>query len=289
MMATVTRTSTFRLALPLLLAVGAAAINGRAQDRMEPLPPELQNVGIDEHLNGQLPLDAEFTDHTGKKVKLRDYFDGHKPVILTLNYYKCPMLCGLTLNGMVDGLKDLDWVAGDEFRIVTVSFDPLETSQLALLKRQNYLTAYGKPAAAQGWTFLTGRRGSIDPLLKSTGFRIAWNEERQEWMHVAALLICTPDGRISRYLYGVLFEPKTLRLSLVEASEGKIGTTMDQLLLFCYHYDGKGYSLAGMRVVQAGGGVTLLAVGLLLAVLWRRERRRATATPAPPTPPAASV
>jgi len=280
-------TNAFCLALPLLIALGAP--HTRAQDRTEPLPPELQNVGIDEHLNAQLPLDAEFTDHNGKKVKLRDYFDGHKPVILTLNYYKCPMLCGLTLNGMVDGLKDLDWVAGDQFRILTVSFDPLETSQLAQLKRQNYLASYGKPPAGDGWTFLTGRKPSIDPLLKATGFRVAWNEERQEWMHVAALIVCTPDGRISRYLYGVLFEPKTLRLSLVEASEGKIGTTVDQILLFCYHYDGQGYSLAGMRVVQAGGGVTLLFVGLLLAFLWRRERHRKAAASAPPAPPASSA
>ncbi len=246
-------------------------------DRAEPLPPELEGVGIDEHLSTRLPLELELTDHTGKVVRLGDYFDGQHPVILTLNYYRCPMLCGLMLNGLLDSLKAIDWSAGDQFRVVTVSFDPLETHQLAAIKRDKYLKEYGRPVAASGWEFLTGRKKSIDTLLDATGFRIRWSESQQQWMHTTALILCTPDGRISRYLYGVMFEPKTLRLSLVEASEGKIGTTVDRLLLFCYHYDGAGYSLAAMNVVRAGGGLTLAVVGGVLVYFWRRERRRGKA------------
>ncbi len=253
-----------------------------APDRAEALPPELEGVGIDEHPGDKLPLDLEFVDHTGRTVKLGDYFDGQRPVILTLNYYKCPMLCGLMLNGLLDSLREIDWTAGEQFQVVTVSFDPLETHQLGFIKRQNYLKQYDRPASATGWPFLTGRKPSIDALLQATGFRIRWSEKRQEWMHLAAPIICTPDGRISRYLYGVMFAPKTVRLSLVEASEGKIGTTFDRILLYCYHYEGGEYTLAALNIVRAGGVLSLLVVGVLLLVLWRRERRRGKAVAAQP-------
>ncbi len=245
------------------------------QDRAEPAPPELRHVGIDEHLNARLPLDLEFVDHDGKPVRLGDYFDGQRPVILTLNYYKCPMLCGLQLNSLVDTLKELDWTAGEQFRVVTVSFAPTETYHLASVKRRSYLECYGRPQAADGWSFLTGRKPNIDTLLKVTGFRIQWSEAQQEWAHVAALILCTPDGRIARYLVDIVYPRQTVRLSLVEASEGKIGTPLDHVLLYCYHYDGQGgYTLAAMNIVRAGGLLTLAFVGTLLLVLWRRERRR---------------
>lgn len=270
--------------LPALIAAWPAVAQDEppeagppGQDRTEPLPAELQNVGIDEHLDTPLPLDLEFMDDAGRKVKLGDYFDGRRPVILTLNYYRCPMLCGLQLNSLTETLKELDWTAGDKFQVLTVSFDPLETPQLAAIKRQNYLREYGRPEAADGWHFLTGRKKSIDALLKATGFRIAWSEKEQQWLHVAALVICTPDGRISRYLVNLVYEPKTLRLSLVEASQGKIGTPLDHILLFCYHYDGEGYSLAAMNIARAGGGLSVVVVAALLIGLWRRERRRAGA------------
>lgn len=245
------------------------------QDRAEPLPAALVNVGIDEKLNGPLPLDAEFVDHTGRTVKLGTYFDGRRPVILTLNYYRCPMLCGLQLNSMTDTLKDLDWTIGDKFQVLTISFDPLESPPLAAIKRQNYLREYGRPEAAEGWHFLTGRKKSIDALLEASGYRVAWSEKEQQWLHVAALIICTPDGRISRYLVNLVYEPKTLRLSLVEASQGKIGTTLDHILLFCFHFDGEGYSLAAMNIARAGGGLSVVVVAGLLIGLWRRDRRRA--------------
>jgi protein SCO1 len=262
----------------LLLWVARAPGQEPSADRAEPLPPELEGVGIDEHLNTQLPLDLTFVNQAGKTVRLGDYFDGQRPVILTLNYFRCPMLCGLMLNGLLDSMKEVDWSAGDQYRSLTVSFDPLETHQLATVKRENYLKQYGRPVDAGGWDFLTGRKKSIDPLLEATGFRARWNENQQQWMHVAALIICTPDGHISRYLYGVMFDPQTLRLSLVEASEGKIGSTVDRILLFCYHYDGTGYSLAGMNIVRASGVLTLIAVAGFLGYYWRRERRRGKTT-----------
>lgn len=277
----------FRLLTTLLLAAAAPlgpaqepatqTALGPAEERSEPLPPELRNIGIDEHLGAQIPPDLPLVDHAGRPVKIGDYLDGKRPVILTLNYYRCPMLCGLQLNGMVAGLKDMSWVAGDKFQIVTVSFDPLEDHRLAQLKRQNYLKEYGEPAAAAGWHFLTGPKKSIDTLLETTGFRIEWNEERQEWMHVAALVMLTPDGRISRYLYGLDYAPQTLRLSLVEASEGKIGSTVDRILLYCYHYDGEGYTLAAFNIVRAVALLTLLIVGGLVGSFWVRERRRGKA------------
>lgn len=248
-------------------------------DSGAPLPPELEGVGIDERLGNSLPRDVEFTDHTGAVVPLRKYFDGRRPVILTLNYYRCPMLCGLQLNGLLDALRELDWTAGENFQLLTVSFDPLETASLAQIKRTNYLKEYGRPQAAGGWHFLTGRQRSIDALLDATGFRVKFNPKTNEWMHAAALILCTPDGRVSRYLKDVRYEPRTLRLSLVEASEGKIGSTVDRFLLFCFHYDGAGgYQLAAFNIARLTGGLTLIVVVGLLLYFWRGERRRKAQT-----------
>jgi protein SCO1/2 len=267
-----------RLCLPTILAaICAAATPGRAQDRTDALPEGLAGIGIDEQLNARLPLDLEFVDHSGRKVRLRDYFDGKRPVILTLNYYGCPSLCGYMLNGMVDAMKDIDWAPGGEYRIVTLSFDPAETSQLAQAKRRNYLEAYGRPVAADGWVFLTGRRDSIRPLLEATGYHTRWDESTRQWAHSLALIVCTPDGRISRYLYGVIYQPKTLRLALLEAAEGKIGSTVDRALFYCYHYEDGQYSLAVMKLMRVAGVLTMLVVGVFLAVLWRREKRHAAA------------
>ena len=247
---------------------------GRPDDRKEPLPPELEGVGIAERLNQLLPLDAEFTTHDRRSVPLRTFFDGRRPVVLVLNYYRCPMLCGLLLNGLLDALQELDWTAGEQFQIVTVSFNPREGPELANLKRQNYLKQYGRPAAEAGWHFLVGRQENIQRLLDATGFSVKRDEATGEYAHASALILCTPDGRIARYLRGVVFEPRTLRLSLVEAAEGKIGTTMDQLLLFCYHYRDGQYTLATMNIARGAGLITLAIVAAILITLWRREMRR---------------
>ncbi len=237
-------------------------------------PPQLEGVGIDEHLGRTLPLDAEFTDSSGRPVRLGQYFDGEHPVILTLNYYRCPMLCTLQLNSLVTALKAMDWTAGGPFRILTVSFDPQETSELAAAKRENYLTEYARPQAAAGWEFLTGRKPSVDALLDATGDHVKWNDRQRQWMHAAVLILCTPDGRISRYLRNIVYDPQVLRLSLVEASEGKIGTTVDHLLLFCCTYDPQQgtYSVTAWNIVRLVAVLTAAAIAVLLLVLLVRGR-----------------
>ncbi|MFC1757777.1 SCO family protein [Planctomycetota bacterium] len=264
------------LLLSLSLALGLRSPFAFSQSAE--VPPELEGLEIVEHLNEQLPPDLEFTNQDGKRVTLADYFDGDRPVVLTLNYYRCPMLCGLTLNAMVDGLKQIDWAAGDEFRMVTVSFEPKETVDLAREKRDNYLNSYDRAKAADDWDFLVGEQPSIDKLLTATGFPIRWNEENQEWIHPACIIILTPDGRISRYLYGVYYNPKTLRLSLVEASEGKIGTTVDQILLWCFQYNSKegSYTFAAFLLMRTAGAVTLVALGSFIAVQRFRGKLRRT-------------
>ena len=246
------------------------------------LPDELEGVGVTEHLDTQVPLDLQFVDEDGRQVQLSDYFDGHQPVILTLNYYRCPMLCTLQLNGMIEGLRELNWTPGKQFRIVTVSIDPTETPSLAKAKKKTYLSEYERPSASAGWHFLTGKQKDITALAEAVGFGYRWNPKRKQWMHTAALFLCTPEGKLSRYLYGVQFDASTLKLSLVEASAGKIGSSLDQIILYCYQYDASEgrYGLAAMNVMRAGGGLTAALLGLTLATFWMREARRRRIVPA---------
>jgi protein SCO1/2 len=186
------------------------------------------------------------------------------------------MLCTLQLNGLIDALKELSWSPPEQFRIVTVSFDPVETPSLAKAKKQNYVGEYGRPSAAAGWHFLTGTPNSVKALTEAVGFNYKWNDQRKEWMHAAAVYICTPEGRLSRYLYGVQYDPNTLRLSLVEASEGKTGSPLDQIILYCYRYDpaeGR-YGPAALNIMRAGGGLTAIILTTTLATLWLRDVRR---------------
>ena len=240
------------------------------------IPPQLEEVGIEEHLDAELPLDLKFRDEYGAVVTLGDYFDGSKPVILTLNYYKCPMLCGLQLNGLLDGLMELDWTPGQEFEMVTVSINPLETPALATEKKQNYIKRYERPSAARGWHFLTGKEPEIRQLASTLGFGYTYDRKTGEYAHAAAIFVSTPDGRVARYLYGIEYPPKRLRLALLEASAGEIGTTIDQLLLYCFHYDpsSRRYSPVAMNIMRLGGGATALILGLSLGGYWLREARR---------------
>jgi protein SCO1/2 len=189
------------------------------------------------------------------------------------------MLCGLVTNGLLESLKQMDWTPGQEFEVVTLSFDARETSTLAGLKKQNAINALGRPDAAAGWHFLTGSEQDVAAVTEAVGFAFRWNEPTDQFLHAAAIFVCTPDGRISRYLYGIEYDPQTLRLSLVEAADGKVGSSFDRFLLFCFHYDataGK-YAPAARNLMRAGGLVTLLALGGLLTAFWRRERRRRAA------------
>jgi protein SCO1/2 len=259
-------------ALVALLAVVAAA--GAPAVRAENgLPPILRDVGFDQRLGEQVPLDAPFRDETGRTVTLRDYL-GDKPVLLVPAYYECPMLCTLVLNGVVSALRALPFDIGREFRVVTVSFNPNETSELAAAKKANYLTQYRRPGADAGWHFLVGDDSSIRPLLASIGFRYAWDEAAKQYAHASGIVVLTPAGRVSHYFYGVEFPPRDLRLAFVEASKERIGSMVDQLLLFCFHYDpatGR-YSQVALNAVRLGGVLTMMALGTFLFVMLRRDR-----------------
>jgi protein SCO1 len=262
--------------LALLLLAGAAPV--RAENTTK--PPVLANVGIDQHLNEQVPLDLMFRDETGQPVRLGQYF-GNKPVILALVYYECPMLCTLTLNGLASAMKALTFNVGDQFNVVTVSFNPQETPALAAAKKKTYLKRYGRPGADKGWHFLTGDEASIRRLAKAVGFRYQYLPEKKQYAHAAGITLLTPQGRIARYFFGVEFSPRDLRLGLVEASNNKIGSPVDQVLLYCYHYDpatGK-YGAVAMNFVRLGGGLTVLALGGFMLVMWRRDRRGHAAPP----------
>jgi protein SCO1/2 len=240
------------------------------------LPEQLQGVGVTEHLGSQIPLDLPFVDSDGKPVELKHFFDGKRPVVLTMNYSNCPMLCSLQLNGLFDAMKKMSWDIGGPFQMITVSFDPLETPERARMTKQKYLEIYRRAGAAEGWNVLTGKEENIKKLADSLGFRYRYSEADRQYYHVATTFILTPDGHVSRYLYGVLYDPQTVRLSLLEAADGKMGSATDQILLFCFHYDAESgrYGPAAFRLMQMGGGVTVFLVGGVLWFLWRRDKAK---------------
>lgn len=239
-------------------------------------PPELEGVGVDEHLEETLPLELTFVDENGREVRLGEYFQSERPVLLTLNYYGCPMLCGLHLNGLLDGLRQVDWTPGQEFEMVTVSINPRETPTLAKLKKQNYIKEYGRPAAATGWHFLTGREAAIETLAGAVGFRYQYLEDTKEYSHAAVTMVVTPEGVLSRYLYGIVYEPQTLRYSLLEAAAGNIGSTLDKIILYCFRYDAaKGrYAPVAFKIMQIGAGFTAVILGAVLLTLYLRDARK---------------
>lgn len=274
----------------LLVAGRATAVVATA----ESLPRPLREVGIDQKLDAQVPLDLVFRDERGEVVSLGQYFNSGRPVILTLVYYECPMLCTLVLNGLVSALRALSFGVGEQFDIVTVSFDPNETPSLALAKKTAYLTEYRRPAAADGWHFLTGEASPIERLASSVGFRYRYDDDARQFAHAAAILVLTPDGRVARYFYGVEYSPRDLRFALVEAAAGRIGSAVDQLLLYCFRYDphtGK-YSAVVLNVVRLGGVLTVLALLAFIAAALRREgrtgrgRKRELGTAGPQVKPA---
>jgi protein SCO1 len=234
--------------------------------------PTLKTVGVDQHLDGQVPLNLEFRDETGKSVHLGDYM-GKRPVILNLAYYGCTMLCGEVQSGIIGSLRALQFNPSTDFDIVTVSFDPKETPEQAAAKKKSLLLRYHRPGAEQGWHFLTGDQQNIEALTKSVGFDYQYDPKLNQWAHAAAIMVLTPQGKISKYFYGVEFAPKDLRFGLIEASENKIGTAVDQLLLYCYHYNpatGK-YGAVIMNVLRLAGIATVLILGGLVLILFRRE------------------
>lgn len=251
----------------------------------ELVPDILEKVGIDQKLNAQVPLDAVFRDETGRQVKLGDYF-GKRPVVLSLVYYECPMLCTQVLNGAVAAFKVLNFNIGDEFEVVTVSFNPKETPAMAAAKKGTYLAKYGRPAGARGWHFLTGEQPAIDAVASSVGFRYVFDAASQQYVHASALMVITPQGRVSKYFYGIDYPPKDIRLGLIEASGGKIGSPVDQVLLYCFHYDphsGK-YSMVVMNVLRLAGVLMVALIVGSIVMMWSLDRRKSknAAALAPP-------
>jgi len=235
-------------------------------------PDLLKDVGIDQKLNDSVPLDLTFRDESGQTATLRQYFGG-KPVILSLVYYNCPMLCTQVLNGLERSLKDVPMDVGKQFNVLTISIDPTERPVLASAKKALYTGLYGRPGVVDGWHFLTGDEAQIKQLASAVGFRYAYDPDTKQFAHASAIMMLTPEGKISRYLYGIQYSSRDLRLGLVDASNGKIGTMADQILLFCYHYDpatGK-YSLLISRVLKAAAAFTMLVMGVGIFLLARSE------------------
>ena len=238
------------------------------------VPPQFKSVTFAQRLNQQMPLDAVLKDETGRTVKLGDYF-GKKPVVLAFVYYQCPMLCPLTLNGISSALKAVPFTPGDEFEIVVVSFDPRDTPETANAKKQAHLAHWKTADTAAGWHFLTADEASIKRLTSAAGFSYQWDETTGQFAHVSGLLTLTPEGRLARYFYGVEYSPKELRLALVESGQGRIGSAVEELLLYCFHYDpttGR-YGWAVMTLVRLGGLLTVAAVLGFVVMMRRREGR----------------
>ncbi|MEW6733372.1 MAG: SCO family protein [Acidobacteriota bacterium] len=263
---------TFLLSLIILLLIMAWAHPVSAQNQS---PAVLREVGIDQKLNEQLPLDLIFRNEAGENVPLSSYFSD-RPVILVFVFYQCPMLCNMILNGLVRCLNTISFNAGEHFDVVVVSFDAREGAQLAAAKKRLYLERYRRHNAARGWHFLTGEEGSIKRLTQTVGFRYTYDAQQNQFAHASGLIVLTPEARVSRYFYGIEYSSRDLRLGLVEASAHKIGSPVDQLLLLCYHYDptiGK-YSPIVINLVRVGGVVTVLTLGGLILMMLRLERKR---------------
>ena len=257
----------------LALSASAQLNNGVMSPPANTRPPRLENVGIDQHLDAQVPADLTFLDETGKSVKLGDYY-GRKPLILNLVYYNCTMLCGEALAGLSSAMRLVKFDVGNQFDVITVSFDPRETPAMAAEKKKDYVARYGRANAASGWHFLTGQPDSINALTKAVGFNYQYDPKSNQYAHATAIMVLTPQGRISRYFYGVDYPPKDLRMGLVEASQNKIGNAVDAVLLYCYHYDpetGK-YGAMVANILKLSAAATILFIGGLLFILWRLDR-----------------
>lgn len=256
--------------------VAAAALLAAAGALAEERPTLLRDVGFDQRMGETVPGDIALRDEQGRAVKLADYL-GRKPVVLALVYYDCPMLCTMTLNGLVSAMNAVAFDAGKDFEVVTVSFEPRETPELAAAKKQVYLKRYPRPGAAAGWHFLTAEPDAVARLTQAVGFRYTWDERIRQYAHPAGIVVLTPEGRVARYLFGIEYAPKDLRFALVEASAGRVGGVVDQAVLFCYQYDpatGR-YGTAVMRILRLGAGLTLAALVAFIVVMLRRERAAA--------------
>jgi protein SCO1/2 len=236
-------------------------------------PASLKDIGIDQHLNEQVPLDLQFKDEDGRTVALGDYFKKGRPVILTMVYYQCPMLCSEVLSGLNSAMQVMKFTAGNEYEVVTVSIDPRDTPEMAKAKKTTYLTAYNRPGAEEGWHFLTGSQENVAKLAKVVGWKYRWDPKMNQFIHAAGIMLVTPQGKLAQYYYGIEYSPKDLRLGLIEASQDKIGTLVDQVVLYCYHYDPKTgkYGAVVQNMLRIGGAATVLLLGGFIVLMFRRE------------------
>jgi protein SCO1/2 len=254
------------------LALLAAPALGQQSDNVK--PTILREIGFDQKLGEEIPLDAPFRDETGRAVRLRDYFTAGRPVVLNFVYYDCPMLCTVTLSGMASALKELSFDAGREFEVVTISFDPKEGPEQAAAQKARFMARYKRPQAEKGWHFLTGEPGAIHRVTKAAGFRYVWDQASRQFAHPAGTVVLTSNGTIARYLFGVEYSPRDLRLAIVEASANRIGSPVDQVLLACYQYDPAAgrYSASIMKIVRLAGLLTVAGLASFVIVNLRRER-----------------
>ena len=248
-----------------------------AQSAGNGLPEALQKIGIEQKLGEQLPLETEFKNEDGQVIKLSRIFESGRPVILAFVYYECPMLCNEVLNGLSGSLKGISLDAGKDFDVVAISFDARENDKpdLAKNKKAAYMERYGRPGAEKGWHFLTGTQASIDSVTKAAGFGFRWDEKSEQFAHAGGVMLVTPQGKMSRYFYGIDYSPRDLKLGVMESAENRVGNAADQMLLYCYHYDpatGK-YGLAILSIIRIGAVLTLLGMGAMGFVFWRRGRR----------------
>jgi protein SCO1/2 len=264
---------TLQLLQPQALAY--SGFDGRDEGSANERPKALTDVGIEEKLGEPIDLDLQFHDEKGQTVRLGDFVHGNQPLLLSLVYFGCPGLCNFHLNGLTEAFRKMPAPLGKEFQYVAVSIEPKETSETAAKKRDAYILSYGRPEGAAGWHFLTGSEENIRKLAKDVGFRYSWDKDSNQWAHGSVAMVVTPDGRLSRYFYGITFNPSDLRLSLVEASNGNIGTVVDKLVLFCFHYDPKvsKYTVAAFNVMRAGVALAVLVMAGFLIPFWWRNRK----------------
>jgi protein SCO1/2 len=266
------------LVMAMVLAPTATSRTAFAQamgTREEATPRELRSVKIDERMDAQVPLDATFRDQDGRTVRLRDVIDGKRPTLLSFAYFRCPVLCSLLLDSAASSMARIPWTIGREFDVVTVSIDPEEAPERARTKRDSLLAQYGRPDAEHGWHFLLGDEAQIARVTDAVGYRFHYDEETGQFAHPAALVLLQPNGHVSRYLYGLEYPPSDIRLALLEASQGKLVSAVEQVMLFCYRYDAHQgrYVIVANRVMRLGAAAVALALGGFLGLLWRRERR----------------
>jgi len=238
-------------------------------------PKELKGVGITERLGQTLDLALIVRNEKGEQVPLSTYFNGKKPVLLSLIYFSCPGLCNFHLNGLTDALKQMDWNVGENFDIIALSFDSKETSDVAVKKKENYLKVYSRTGTENGWHFLTADENTVQKITESVGFQYKWDEQAKEWAHASAAVVMTPEGKIARYLHGIVFEPRDVKLSLIEAADGKIASLKEKLVWFCYKYDPhtSKYAIVASQVMKLGGGLFVLLMAAVLVPFWLRSKK----------------